>query len=167
MYNAYGMEEPSDFITDAYQNSPETMFASGSTNLHMDMSDAINIMMFSSSPDRSTGDSRQGAIWDIYPMEAIPHLRSQLWKEAARREWHITEPIHDQCFYVHRDIRQRLRAHRLERKVYEDFDVASAEFASSPDLYTVETQPVLSWRIHQQPGDAGMPSILLFDSFTP
>ena len=116
---------PSDLGPKMY-NAYESLDAYGSTNLHMDMADAVNIMIAA----EKTTTAEYGAVWDIYSRAATPHIRSLLNTHAERKELDITDGIHDQAFYLNRHMREELGRH------------------------TINNEPVRSWRIFQNPGDA-------------
>jgi lysine-specific demethylase 3 len=79
------------------QASPEGMHRHGPTPLHMDMSDAINIMCSAWPKDKSA--SKPGAaLWVIYPREATPYLREFLRKQAEKDQVAVDDPIHDQVW---------------------------------------------------------------------
>lgn len=69
----------------------------GSTPLHMDMSDAINVMC-SSEPDPLSDEGRAegAALWVIYPRAATPHLRTFLRNMVMEQGLTVDDPIHDQ-----------------------------------------------------------------------
>lgn len=124
MYNAYGSAA-----------CPKE----GTTNLHLDMSDAVNIMVYVGVPkDQGAGDkerqdaikavdeacdesqrtrvrqetARIGALWHIYAAEDADKIRDCLRAVAKERKMKYSahhDPIHDQCFYLDHDIRQRLK----------------------------------------------------------
>lgn len=76
----------------------------GTTNLHMDMADAVNIMMYRS----NTSTKHYGAIWDIYSPGAAQALRFYLFDHAAKNGISVDDPIHDQSFYLNETMRQEL-----------------------------------------------------------
>ncbi|GAA6039189.1 hypothetical protein JCM8097_000461 [Rhodosporidiobolus ruineniae] len=101
----------------------------GSTKLHMDVADALNVMLWSSpGPDGSPGV----AIWDIYRSEDSPKIREFLYQRHAKLERKTPEamrlkhddPIHTQEFYLDEVLRRELW----------------------------EQKGVKSFRIHQRPG---------------
>ncbi|TBU33518.1 Clavaminate synthase-like protein [Dichomitus squalens] len=104
MYNAMG--------------SFESQGSKGSTRLHMDMADAINIMTYAS----QAPDGRPGcAAWDIYKAADTPKLRAFLYKKFGG-ELH-NDPIHAQRFYLDSSLRQEL---------YRDFGVVSHRIYQKP-----------------------------------
>ncbi|KAJ3411283.1 hypothetical protein HDV05_002429 [Chytridiales sp. JEL 0842] len=82
----------------------------GTTPMHLDMADAVNIMMYSSSsPATSFENAKPAAIWHIYPYEALPRIHAFLQKLSAERNEPLSvNPIHDQRFYLSSDFRTRL-----------------------------------------------------------
>ncbi|KAF3935942.1 hypothetical protein ABW20_dc0110638 [Dactylellina cionopaga] len=107
----------------------------GTTNLHRDITDAINFMMYATSATKNTrttdggyedgGDRSPGAIWDIFPIGATKHIRDYLDVQFPNQ---ATDPFHRQNCYL----------------TQEDLDT----------LYKVHG--VKSYRILQRPGDAIM-----------
>lgn len=97
----------------------------GSTRLHMDMADAVNIMLYSSPRD---GEEAGFAVWDIYPSENANEIRAFLQEEFPPEKCSISyiDPIHSQYFYLTPQLRKRL----------------------------YERHGVRAWRIYQRPGDA-------------
>ncbi|KAI0057927.1 hypothetical protein BV25DRAFT_1811707 [Artomyces pyxidatus] len=87
MYNAFGTK---------HDNSHK-----GSTRLHLDVTDAVNIMAHSEPlPDGSPGVAR----WDLFPRESIAKLRDSL-----RAHFSVVEdPIHSQNIYLTPDLLQKL-----------------------------------------------------------
>lgn len=124
MYNAYGSAA-----------CPKE----GTTNLHLDMSDAVNVMVYVGVPkDQGAGEkerddaikavdeacdesqrtrvrqetARIGALWHIYAAEDADKIRDclrEITKERKMKHSQHHDPIHDQCFYLDHDIRQRLK----------------------------------------------------------
>ncbi|KAG6853504.1 hypothetical protein C0991_003699 [Blastosporella zonata] len=114
----------------------------GSTRLHMDMADAINIMTYASlAPDGSPGC----AAWDLFRPEDSDKLREYLAEyarthkdlkgnkeqtkgatAAAAIDWRTNDPIHGQQFYLDEEMRASL----------------------------YENTGVKSYRFYQRPGDA-------------
>lgn len=116
MYNAYPAP---DFLPDP--SSPrgskdkkaasETRDVKGTTNLHLDLTDAMNIMLFSAggtlAPESSTtskGIPACGAIWDIFPPSASNDIRTYLNSPAYINSHPGAmlqdDPIHRQCYYL-------------------------------------------------------------------
>ncbi|KAJ3084769.1 hypothetical protein HDU99_003467 [Rhizoclosmatium hyalinum] len=115
MYNAFGS---SDAGEDGY----------GTTPIHLDMADAVNVMMYASTL-KPEDEHRPAAVWDIYSRNDSEKIREYL------REYHasstssklvIDDPVHDQFFYLNEAMRQEL----------------------------FEKKGVVGWRIFQNPGDA-------------
>ncbi len=96
----------------------ESQGSKGSTRLHMDMADAINIMTYAS----PTPDGRPGcAAWDIFRAEDTPRLRKFLRKKFKGQYQH--DPIHSQQFYLDSSLRQEL---------YKDYNVTSHRIYQKP-----------------------------------
>ncbi|TBU31981.1 Clavaminate synthase-like protein [Dichomitus squalens] len=96
----------------------ESQGSKGSTRLHMDMADAINIMAYAS----PTPDGRPGcAAWDIFRAEDTPKLRKFLRKKFKGQYQH--DPIHSQQFYLDSTLRQEL---------YKDYGVHSHRIYQRP-----------------------------------
>ncbi|KAJ8952881.1 hypothetical protein NQ318_006497 [Aromia moschata] len=103
MYNAYGSA--------LHPNK-------GTTNLHLDISDAVNVMVYVGIP--KDGDSEEhikeaasspGALWHIYNARDADKIRDLLNKvvveKGGRLEPHH-DPIHDQSCYLDGPLRERL-----------------------------------------------------------
>ncbi|KIY71791.1 hypothetical protein CYLTODRAFT_418508 [Cylindrobasidium torrendii FP15055 ss-10] len=91
----------------------------GSTRLHMDMADALNILTYASaSPDGTKG----GAVWDLYKREDADTLRQFLREKAATK---VIDPIHSQLYYVTEEWRAELyekygvKSYRVTQRVGE------------------------------------------------
>lgn len=87
MYNAFATQD--------------TEGSKGSTRLHMDMADAVNVMVYA---EQCSDGSLGGARWDLYRAEDAPAIRqflSERFKLASG-----LDPIHSQQFYLD----ERLRA---------------------------------------------------------
>lgn len=97
MYNALaGREDPKGY---------------GSTRLHMDVADAVNIMLYASKrPDGTPGC----AVWDIFRAEDADKIRTFL--RAKYPNTKMTDPIHSQLFFLNSKLRTEL---------YEQYGVAS------------------------------------------
>uniref|UniRef100_A0A7S2GU43 JmjC domain-containing protein n=1 Tax=Haptolina brevifila TaxID=156173 RepID=A0A7S2GU43_9EUKA len=121
MYNAYGRHA-------AWSGMDPSVKKGGHTNLHCDVSDAVNVMVdvgWDDEDDDSDdeaerallrddelGELRQqhGAIWDIYRWEDTDAILRLLHTVARERDIEITSnPIHDQLFYLDATLRKRLR----------------------------------------------------------
>ena len=120
MYSAYSQTQP---------------VRKGSTNLHLDVSDAVNVMVYVSKPvdsflaetqysdhviraairESGTNDEIQdlpGAIWHIFPAygaDCIRQLLTTVAKENGKPLGKNDDPIHDQSFYLDAELRKRLR----------------------------------------------------------
>ncbi|ORY42523.1 hypothetical protein BCR33DRAFT_660814 [Rhizoclosmatium globosum] len=114
MYNAFGSSDAEDGY--------------GTTPIHLDMADAVNVMMYASTL-KPEDEHRPAAVWDIYSRNDSEKIREYL------REYHasstssklvIDDPVHDQFFYLNEAMRQEL----------------------------FEKKGVVGWRIFQNPGDA-------------
>ena len=90
----------------------------GSTRLHMDMADALNVMTYSS----LTPDGRPGsAAWDLFKAEDSDKLRQFLRKKFKGTFQH--DPIHSQQFYLDTDLR---------RELWEEYEVKSYRVYQKP-----------------------------------
>lgn len=113
MYNALASED-----------TPGTL---GTTKLHMDMADAVNIMVHS----ESTGGEQGSAVWDIYRAEDSEKIREYLkrfpspFKLKQRSDGSIPDqdPIHMQGFYLDSVKREEL---------YKEFNVFSHRIYQKP-----------------------------------
>lgn len=123
MYNAYGLISAEDRKY-------------GTTNLHLDVSDAANVMVYVGIPkgeinheeevlktmqdgdvDEQTikrfteGNEKPGALWHIYAAKDTPKIR-ELLKKVAHEQGQENppdhDPIHDQSWYLDRILRRRL-----------------------------------------------------------
>jgi [histone H3]-dimethyl-L-lysine9 demethylase len=75
----------------------------GSTRLHMDMADAINVMLYAApTPDGRTGS----AAWDLFRAEDSVKIRQFLRKKFKGQ--FQNDPIHCQLFYLDPLMRQEL-----------------------------------------------------------
>ncbi|XP_006875927.1 PREDICTED: lysine-specific demethylase 3A isoform X3 [Chrysochloris asiatica] len=123
MYNAYGLITPEDRKY-------------GTTNLHLDVSDAANVMVYVGIPkgqcdqedevlksiqdgdsDELTikrfieGKEKPGALWHIYAAKDTEKIREFLKKvseEQGQENPVDHDPIHDQSWYLDRSLRKRL-----------------------------------------------------------
>lgn len=125
MYNAY---PAADFLPDHDPNDGVT----GTTNLHLDLTDAVNILLYASPEDYCPPDHQAksgipacGAVWDIFPPSTSASIRSYL--HHLHPDSGIDDPIHRQLYYL-----------------------------SEHDLTVLSMEPwnVKSFRIYQNPGDA-------------
>jgi hypothetical protein len=83
MYNAHG--------------SPFNDQHHGSTRLHLDVTSAVNIMLYAAD---LTDGSPGGAIWHIFPSAAQPILREFLRTESTIGIQESGDPIHNQAIYL-------------------------------------------------------------------
>ncbi|EPQ59939.1 hypothetical protein GLOTRDRAFT_30135, partial [Gloeophyllum trabeum ATCC 11539] len=91
MYNAYGTQQ------DDHHH--------GSTRLHMDVTSAINLMLFATPEDNG---ALGGAIWHIFPRSATPQLRRFLSETLEKGS--NGDPIHNQQTYLTPSMLGRLRS---------------------------------------------------------
>lgn len=97
--------------------SNEATGSKGSTRLHMDMADAVNIMMYSEpTPTGEVGC----AAWDIFRVEDSDKIRLFLKKHFRGNQ---NDPIHAQSFYLDPTLRKQL---------YDEHDVKSYRFYQKP-----------------------------------
>ncbi|KDQ12709.1 hypothetical protein BOTBODRAFT_408594 [Botryobasidium botryosum FD-172 SS1] len=90
----------------------------GSTRLHMDMADAVNIMLYAA----RRGDGTAGtAAWDIFRAEDAGKIRQFL--KAKFPESNVHDPIHSQVFYLDSELR---------RQLYDEYGVASWRIYQRP-----------------------------------
>ena len=83
MYNANG--------------SLQNEFFQGSTRLHLDVTDAINIMLYAAAlPDGNAGV----AVWHIFPQQASTLLREFICNEVTVGFQEDGYPIHNQSTYL-------------------------------------------------------------------
>ena len=98
--------------------SSDTPGTKGSTRLHMDMADAVNVMLYSApTPDGKPGT----ALWDIYDASDAGKIRDFL-KNKFKGKFQ-NDPIHSQMFYLDCDLRKEL---------YEEFGVKSYRIYQKP-----------------------------------
>uniref|UniRef100_A0A673BGV9 Lysine-specific demethylase n=1 Tax=Sphaeramia orbicularis TaxID=375764 RepID=A0A673BGV9_9TELE len=119
MYNAYGLTSSEDRKV-------------GTTNLHLDVSDAVNVMVYVGIPcggeevmttieegdvDEMTkrrvyeGKEKPGALWHIYAAkdaEKIRELLRKVGEEQGQENPPDHDPIHDQSWYLDQVLRRRL-----------------------------------------------------------
>ena len=79
----------------------------GTTKLHIDMTDAINILVWS-----SAAPSDAAAIWDIVPYEALPALRKFILDKGLYSG--EVDPIHAQVVFLSDEL---IRAFMAQHKV--------------------------------------------------
>ncbi|KAI0080657.1 hypothetical protein K474DRAFT_1614902 [Panus rudis PR-1116 ss-1] len=95
----------------------ESAGSKGSTRLHMDMADAVNIMLYAAATPQGQPGS---AVWDVYRAEDAPKLRKFLKKRFKGMYQH--DPIHSQQFYLDADLRRDLynehgvKSHRIYQR---------------------------------------------------
>ncbi|KAJ3044259.1 hypothetical protein HK097_001541 [Rhizophlyctis rosea] len=99
MYNAYGSDDGES--------------GKGTTNLHLDMADAVNVMTYANTsddplPDGTTVKKPAAAVWDIYAYKDLPALRAFLREYASEVGIRCDDPIHDQWVYLNKGLRERL-----------------------------------------------------------
>lgn len=86
----------------------------GSTRLHMDMADAVNIMLHTSPPlgENVPLEHAPGvAAWDIFRAEDADKIRAYLreWARKSKPSWIITDdPIHTHAYYIDSGMRKQL-----------------------------------------------------------
>ncbi|XP_064208020.1 lysine-specific demethylase 3B-like isoform X1 [Anguilla rostrata] len=124
MYNAYGLISTEDRKV-------------GTTNLHLDVSDAVNVMVYVGIPEGEDDHEREvmltidegdvdevtkrriydakekpGALWHIYAAkdaEKIRELLRKVGEEQGQENPPDHDPIHDQSWYLDRGLRRRLQ----------------------------------------------------------
>lgn len=91
--------------------SAEDQVSKGSTRLHMDIADAVNIMYFAATPEHpeQLPESRRSGVaaWDIFPAQDANKLREYL-KETRNLPAEVGDPIHCQQYFLDTVDRQRL-----------------------------------------------------------
>lgn len=134
MYNAYPAP---DFLPQSEDENAQPNDIKGTTNLHLDLTDAMNIMLFSAGGTLASASSTTakaipacGAIWDIFPPSASAGIRIYLnspeYLASHPGATAQDDPIHRQCYYL-----------------------------TETDLTTLSNEyDVRSHRIFQQPGEA-------------
>ncbi|KAI9491390.1 hypothetical protein BDB00DRAFT_766999 [Zychaea mexicana] len=97
----------------------------GTTKLHCDMADAVNVMCHA---NNTNGDrNHSAAVWDIFPYESLMTVRAFVGKIANENQVKLRgDPIHDQWLYLNDSLLERLE----------------------------KEHGVKGWRLHQNPGDA-------------
>lgn len=95
----------------------ESAGSKGSTRLHMDMADAVNIMTYAS----PTPDGKPGcAAWDLFRASDADRLRFFLRRKFKGSYQH--DPIHSQQFYLDSALRKELfdtygiKSHRIYQR---------------------------------------------------
>lgn len=98
--------------------SYESQGSKGSTRLHLDMADAVNVMLHASeTPDHKPGS----AAWDLFKAEDTAKLRKFLRRKFKGQYQH--DPIHSQQFYLDTPLRKEL---------YDEFQVKSYRIYQKP-----------------------------------
>ncbi|EJU06109.1 hypothetical protein DACRYDRAFT_19407 [Dacryopinax primogenitus] len=82
--------------------SKETSGGRGTTRLHLDMADAVNVMTWAAEKDGQTGC----AAWDIFRTQDSEVIRTFL--QEAFPGFKGGDPIHSQLFYLDSDLRRQL-----------------------------------------------------------
>ncbi|KAI9505889.1 hypothetical protein BX070DRAFT_179724, partial [Coemansia spiralis] len=95
----------------------------GTTNLHCDMADAVNIMAYATASAAASlpSSATAAAVWDIYPPEAVVNLRKYIHKKEGRTDNYFEsvnpmsdsmnrfgDPIHNQSTFLTRSQRQEI-----------------------------------------------------------
>ncbi|KAI0736126.1 Clavaminate synthase-like protein [Fomitopsis betulina] len=95
----------------------DTKDSKGTTRLHMDMADVVNIMLYAA----GTPAGGEGcAAWDLFKAEDAPKLRKYMRKKFKGQFQH--DPIHSQQFYLDSTHREELfkeygvKSHRVYQK---------------------------------------------------
>lgn len=91
MYNAFASDEDKG--------------SQGTTRLHMDVADAINIMLYASRREDGTPGC---AVWDLFRAEDADKIRLFLKNKFPKEVY--TDPIHSQKFYLDTQLRKELFA---------------------------------------------------------
>ena len=71
----------------------------GSTPLHVDVTSAINILVYVE-PDDVEEPEGVGALWDIFSAAHAPKIREYLYRQNARLRTESPDPIHAQATYI-------------------------------------------------------------------
>ena len=136
MYNAFPAV---DFLPETENEGQVTGEVKGTTNLHLDITDAINILVYASpTPDSLTCTSslhltrtippETAAIWDIFPPKSAPRIRKFLHEHCDTQN--TDDPIHRQLFYL------------------------SEQHLAMLAIGDADKDSVRSYRVYQRPGDA-------------
>ncbi|KIY60898.1 hypothetical protein CYLTODRAFT_319376, partial [Cylindrobasidium torrendii FP15055 ss-10] len=94
-YYAYNAQVP-DLGPKMYIAQKTDIHHHGSTRLHMDMSDAVNILMYSSNPEK-------GAIWDIFKRDDAAKLHAFI-QQRNGAEANAANTIHAQGTYLTKEM---------------------------------------------------------------
>ena len=104
MYNAFEGKETAGGQGSYVHLNLLDMALMSSTRLHMDVADAINIMLYASArPDSQPGC----AVWDLFKAEDADTIR-QFLKDKFGGKVAFTDPIHSQVFYLDSELRKEL-----------------------------------------------------------
>lgn len=98
--------------------SYESQGSKGSTRLHLDMADAVNVMLHASSTPAGEPGS---AAWDLFKAADASKIRKFLKRKFKGQFQH--DPIHSQQFYLDAQLRKEL---------YEEFGVQSYRIYQKP-----------------------------------
>lgn len=102
----------------------------GSTRLHMDMADAVNLMLYAS----PMADGSPGcAVWDLYAQDDADKLRAFL-KKRFDQTHRFTDPIHSQHFYLDA---------RLRAELWDEYEVSSFRVYQYPVSAPRRKRPAL------------------------
>jgi [histone H3]-dimethyl-L-lysine9 demethylase len=77
----------------------------GTTRLHMDMADAVNMMVYA---EPCADGTLGGARWDLFRAEDAPAIRKFLTDRFKLAS--VIDPIHSQQFYLDKELRAELYA---------------------------------------------------------
>ena len=96
----------------------------GSTRLHMDASDAVNILLWSEQPPPENPASSTPAVapcaaWDIFRAQDSDGLRELMREHFG--DMSVDDPIHSQAYYLDRDVRAKfagrgIYSHRIYQR---------------------------------------------------
>jgi lysine-specific demethylase 3 len=106
MYNAFEGKETAGG-QGSYVKSPflsEACELTARTRLHMDVADAINIMLYAS----PRSDGQPGcAVWDLFRAQDADTIRAFLQEKFGGKVY-FEDPIHSQVFYLDSALRKEL-----------------------------------------------------------
>lgn len=81
----------------------------GTTRLHMDIADAVNIMLYTAPPvDEEKRESDRCALWHIFRAQDANAIRSFLRETIPDAGKSLDDPIHTQLYYLDDDLLRRL-----------------------------------------------------------